>query len=123
MRMKTTLGQRLRQEREAQGHTQKSLAYVAKVQPSTISRIEIGHTCPMFVSLGVIQGLAEALNVTVDYLVGHRVAPEIGKRPMGMNTFELSSIYQELSIISKDAMLGYARYLQSIEKRIEKREE
>jgi len=113
----TILGQRLRQERASQGHTQKSLAYIAKVQPSTISRIELGYTCPMFVSLGVVQGLAKALNVTVDYLVGHRVAPDIGKRPMSRNAFELSAIYQGLSTTSKQAMLGYAKYLQSIEKR------
>lgn len=115
----TILGQRLRQEREMQGHTQKSLAYEAKVQPSTISRIENGHTCPMFVSLGVIQDLAKALNVTVDYLVGHRVAPDIGKRPMSHTALEISSIYQELSTTSRFAMLGYAKYLQHVEKREE----
>lgn len=115
MRRETILGQRLRQEREAQGYTQKSLAHEAGVQPTTISRLENGHTLPMSASLGVVQDLASALNVTVDYLVGHSVPPDIGKRPMNHITRELSEVYLELNATSQFAILGYAKYLRSIE--------
>jgi transcriptional regulator with XRE-family HTH domain len=59
---------RLRETREAKGFTQAALARVSGVPQPTISRIERGTTA---IDLGVLERLADALEVDAAYLIRH----------------------------------------------------
>lgn len=61
------IGERLKQAREAAGHSQTSLAELMNVQPKQLWRWETGKYIPEAES--IIQ-LARALNVSADYLLG-----------------------------------------------------
>jgi transcriptional regulator with XRE-family HTH domain len=58
---------RLRQAREIRGVSQQQLAEAAKLPPSSISHFESGSRKPSFDNL---RRLANALDVTTDYLIG-----------------------------------------------------
>ena len=60
-------GRRLRRTRQNQHYTQESLAREVYVCDATISRYERGLTMP---DKRMLWLLAEALNVSVDYLLG-----------------------------------------------------
>ena len=81
MEPKQTLPQRLRCARESRRFTQVTLAKRAGVHPATMSHFEAGRRAP---SLKSLLRLAEALNVTTDYLLGCPVAsaatgPDVGR--------------------------------------------
>lgn len=59
--------QRLRAARELRGLNQAQLAQFAKLQPSAVSHFETGMRRPSFDNL---KKLADALDVTTDYLLG-----------------------------------------------------
>lgn len=61
------IGERLRQAREAAGHSQTSLAELLNVQPKQIWRWETDKYIPEAES---IIHLAKTLNVSTDYLLG-----------------------------------------------------
>lgn len=58
---------RLKAARESKSLTQSQLASIAGFQPSAISHFEVGNRAPSFENL---KKLADALNVTTDYLLG-----------------------------------------------------
>ena len=57
----TTIGLRIRQERERRGLTQEDLSALTKIERAHISRIENGHTSPGLVTLAT---LAKALRTS-----------------------------------------------------------
>ncbi len=65
--MPETFPVRLKSTRELRGLSQSELAKVAKLQPTAISHFETGSRSPSFDNL---RRLADALNVTTDYLMG-----------------------------------------------------
>lgn len=65
---------RLRQAREMRGLSQSELAKRAKLDPSAVSHFETGGRKPSFANL---RRLADALDVTTDYLLGRTEAPEV----------------------------------------------
>lgn len=67
---------RLREARESAELSQSELAEKAKLQPSAISHFETGKRKPSFDNL---RSLADALNVTTDYLLGRADSSEQGK--------------------------------------------
>lgn len=69
-----TLGERLRHIRKVAGLTQKQLEAVSGVPQNTISRVEIGTV--QEISTKTLAGLAKALNVSADYLLGLKPEPE-----------------------------------------------
>jgi transcriptional regulator with XRE-family HTH domain len=69
-----TLGERIRQVRKAAGLTQKQLEEASGVPQNTISRVEIGSV--QEISTKTLVGLAKALNVSADYLLGLKEEPE-----------------------------------------------
>lgn len=71
--MPEKFAERLRSAREAKGLSQKDLADKAGFQPSAISHFENEGRSPSFANL---RKLADALGVTVDYLLGRDVEPK-----------------------------------------------
>lgn len=61
------LGQRIKSSRAAQNISQKDLANQVEVSPSAINQYEKGEKVP---STGTLVKLAEALDISADYLLG-----------------------------------------------------
>jgi transcriptional regulator with XRE-family HTH domain len=66
--MKIPLASRLRQIRRAKDQTQQELGEKAKINYTTISRIESGEAKQVYAD--TVRDLAEALRVSSDYLLG-----------------------------------------------------
>lgn len=64
---------RLRAAREAKKLTQTELAEKTGLQPSAVSHFETGRRAPSFDNL---RRLADALSVTIDYLLGREAEPK-----------------------------------------------
>lgn len=62
------LAERLRQQRKLKGKTQKELAELLNVRRATYGEYERGNNLPPIDKLVII---ADALNVSIDYLVGN----------------------------------------------------
>jgi transcriptional regulator with XRE-family HTH domain len=75
----TTFGQQLRRSRETRGLTQQQLADRANVSPIMISHFETGSRPSA--SADTLVKLADALDVTIDYLLGRSdsMSPETGE--------------------------------------------
>jgi transcriptional regulator with XRE-family HTH domain len=66
--MKVPLAARLRKVRRDQDHTQQELGALAKINYTTISRIESGEAKQVYAD--TVMELAKALDVSADYLLG-----------------------------------------------------
>jgi transcriptional regulator with XRE-family HTH domain len=66
--MKVPLALRLRKVRRAKDQTQQQLGKLAKINYTTISRIESGEAKQVYAD--TVRDLAEALEVSADYLLG-----------------------------------------------------
>ena len=62
------LAKRLSKLRKAKGLTQQALAEMTGAHPNLIGKYELGLALP---SVEMVQKLADALNVSIDYLVGN----------------------------------------------------
>jgi transcriptional regulator with XRE-family HTH domain len=71
--MPTEFAERLRKIREEKGLTQAELAQRSGLQPSAIAHFEAGRRSP---SLDNLRRLADALSVTLDYLLGREPDPK-----------------------------------------------
>src|SRR4051812_541684 len=71
--MAREFGELLRKAREDKGLTQAELATRAGFQPSAIAHFEAGRRSP---SLDNLRRLADALVVTLDYLLGRQPQPQ-----------------------------------------------
>lgn len=69
-----TFSQRLKDRRAEKGLTQKQLSEQLNIIPQAISNFEKGHNLPAF---QVLVRLADALDVSLDYLVGRSDNPDI----------------------------------------------
>ena len=72
--MSENFSERLRAARELRGFSQGDLAERAGFQPSAISHFETGRRAPSFDNL---KRLADALNVTTDYLLDRSEHPTL----------------------------------------------
>ncbi len=64
------IGERIRYLREKNGYTQEKLEEITDIQKGTISKYENSHNSP---SAENIEKIADAFNVSVDYLFGRDV--------------------------------------------------
>lgn len=71
--MPASFGDRLRKIREDKGLSQSELAHKTGFQPSAISHFESGRRSPSFENL---KRLADALSVTIDFLLGRESEPK-----------------------------------------------
>lgn len=71
--MSESLGERARRLRKERGLTQNKLAFRAQVDPSTISRLELGNRTP---DTATLRQIADALDVPIKELLGSEVDGE-----------------------------------------------
>ena len=107
--MPKVFSQRLKEIRELRGLSQSELAAKAKLQPTAISHFETDTRSPSFDNL---RRLADALNVSTDYLIGRVDEPAIAG-PDAKNLFrgveKLSESDLEAIRMMKDALLARKR--------------
>lgn len=65
---------RLKAARERRGLSQTDLAKLTGLQPSAVSHFETGNRAPSFDNL---KRLADALGVSIDYLLGRSASPDV----------------------------------------------
>ena len=68
--MSETMGDRIRGVRARKRITQAGLAHMVGISPTAMNAIEGGEVDPR---VSRVQKIAEALGVSIDYLVGHKV--------------------------------------------------
>ncbi|MGD9721496.1 MAG: helix-turn-helix domain-containing protein [Pirellulales bacterium] len=102
--MSESFGDRLRKEREEKGLSQSDLAEKAGLQPSAISHFELGRRMPSFDNL---KRLADALSVTVDYLLGRQSSPSNA----GPVVDQLFRNFEQMSADDQDRLTSFAELL------------
>jgi transcriptional regulator with XRE-family HTH domain len=102
--MPDTFGERLRKIREDKGLGQSELAHKAGLQPSAISHFESGRRSPSFDNL---KRLADALAVTIDYLLGRETVPATAG-PVAQKLFRN---FEQMSAEDQDDLAKFAALL------------
>ena len=96
--------ERLRRTREDKGLSQGDLAHKSGLQPSAISHFESGRRSPSFDNL---KRLADALAVTIDYLMGRESTP----KSAGPAAQQLFRNFEQLSAEDQDNLSTFADFL------------
>jgi transcriptional regulator with XRE-family HTH domain len=104
--MSNTFSERLRIARELRKLSQAELAVKADLQPSAVSHFESGRRSPSFQNL---KGLADALQVTTDYLIGradqpnvsHAVAQKLYRHAEKMSDEDLETLTDIAEVLAK----------------------
>ena len=104
--------QRLRRARDIRGLDQARLAAKAGLPASSISHFEVGSRKPSFENLG---RLANALNVTTDYLLGRANDPEANA--------EADPIYRDFKNRSEEDRENIKLFMKFLEERSKKGKE
>lgn len=94
----------LRDTRESKGLSQAELAQKTGFQPSAISHFESGRRAPSFDNL---RKLADALSVTIDYLLGREAAPHVA----GPTVQKLFRDFEQLSSDDQETVASFAKML------------
>ena len=111
--MPENFGERLRKTRESKGLSQGELGQKAGLQPSAISHFESGRRSPSFDNL---RRLADALSVTLDFLLGRESEP----RSAGPVADQLFRNFGQMSSDDQESLARFAKVL--AEKNRERRE-
>ncbi|MGA1843238.1 MAG: helix-turn-helix domain-containing protein [bacterium] len=113
-----TLGDVLRAQREKLNMNQRQLARASGITPATISRLESGQVKEL--KSEALKRLADALNVTVDYLVGRtaHLAPDDVVR-LDPHLEYIFHVYEQLSFKRREELLNFVRFLYEHEGRNE----
>ncbi len=99
----TTLGERIKAERERRGWTQAQLAAMLSVKIGTLSGYERDYRQP---DLQMLRKIAAAFRVSTDYLLSHEVDKRGDSSEVGAN-----DLLRGLSPEAQDELRRYARYL------------
>ncbi|MFZ4616663.1 MAG: helix-turn-helix domain-containing protein [Rectinemataceae bacterium] len=97
-------GERLRKTRDDKGLSQQDLAERAGIQASAVSHFELGRRLPSFDN---IRRLADALNVSSDFLLGREDVMKVA----GPEAAALFREYKELSSEDQQALSKFAEHL------------
>ena len=105
-----SIAERVRQLREKKGMTQKQLAEASGITQASMSRIESGIVKqPRHEAL---KGLAVALGVTVDYLIGKTVSLTMKDIVQSDETAQfIFRGYEKLSATQKEQLKNFVRFL------------
>jgi transcriptional regulator with XRE-family HTH domain len=95
---------RLRKFRESKGLSQTELAEKTGLQPSAVSHFETGKRAPSFDNL---KRLADALDVTVDYLLGRTEEPAAA----GPRAQQLFRDFTRMSADDQESLARFAEML------------
>ncbi len=96
--------ERLKAVREEKGLSQTELAAKTGLQPSAVSHFESGRRSPSFDNL---RRLADALNVTIDYLLGRSDLRDAA----GPASDILFRNYEKLSDVDQEQVNKFAEFL------------
>lgn len=102
--MSAEFGNLLRKAREEKGLSQTELAEKTGLQPSAISHFELGRRSPSFDNLRI---LADALAVTVDYLLGR----ESDSHSAGPTAQQLFRNFEQLTHSDQEVVADFAQML------------
>lgn len=102
------VGERIRYLRIRSGIKQGTLAQHVHCSQNSISKYENGHTEP---PIDTLKQLAEALDTTVDYLVGMPNAPISRKVQMSSDFAKILEITADFSKTETAKLLDYAMML------------
>jgi transcriptional regulator with XRE-family HTH domain len=102
--MSESFGDRLRRVREEKRLSQADLAERTGFQPSAISHFESGRRAPSFDNL---KRLADALSVTIDFLMGRQTEPQTA----GPAVDKLFRNFEKLSTDDQETVAGFAKML------------
>lgn len=102
--MSGTFPEILRKTREDKGLSQAELADKAGMQPSAISHFEAGRRSPSFDNL---KRLADALSVTIDFLLGRESVPA-SAGPVAQKLFRN---FEQMSAEDQDDLAKFAAVL------------
>jgi len=98
--MPEVFSERLRQERERKGLSQADLASKSGLQPSAISHFETNNRAPSFENL---KKLADALSVTIDYLIGRAEEPK-GSSP------KVDKLFRDFNAMSSEDQESFVEF-------------
>jgi transcriptional regulator with XRE-family HTH domain len=106
--MSNNFSERLRTARELRKLSQAELADKADLQPSAVSHFESGRRSPSFQNL---KAIADALQVTTDYLIGrtndpqisHAVAQKLYRHAEKMSDEDLETLTDIAEVLAKKA--------------------
>ncbi|MCA9033120.1 MAG: helix-turn-helix transcriptional regulator [Planctomycetaceae bacterium] len=102
--MSVEFGNRLREAREKKGLSQAEMAQKSGLQPSAVSHFESGRRAPSFDNL---RKLADALSVTIDFLLGRESEPHSS----GPTVQKLFRDFEKLSADDQETVAGFAEML------------
>lgn len=102
--MTSTFADRLRAIREGKGLSQTDLAEKSGLQPSAVSHFETGRRSPSFDNL---RKLADALDVSIDYLLGRAEEPQTA----GPRAQKLFRDFASMSAEDQDSIASFASLL------------
>jgi|GEM_PF-1027293 len=114
-----SLGEKVKEKRENRGMTQKQLAQASGISQATISRLESGRVKEL--KSQALRRLADALGVTMDYLVDKPDTPGPNYVIMSGSPPQLIfRVYEKLSPDRKRQFRDFARFLlqQQLEERV-----
>jgi transcriptional regulator with XRE-family HTH domain len=103
----------LRKTREDKGLSQSELAHKAGFQPSAISHFESGRRSPSFENL---KRLADALSVTIDYLLGRETEPKTAG-PVA------EQLFRNFGLMSSDDQESLAKFAKLLAEKNKERQE
>jgi transcriptional regulator with XRE-family HTH domain len=103
----------LRKTREDKGLSQSELAHKAGFQPSAISHFESGRRSPSFENL---KRLADALSVTIDYLLGRETLPK-SAGPVA------EQLFRNFGLMSSDDQESLAKFAKLLAEKNKDRQE
>lgn len=102
------IGERIKFLREKKGYTQEKLEEITDIQKGTISKYENGHNSP---SAENIEKIADAFNVSIDYLFGrdiHITSEKDENYSMIVPNIDMK-ILKELHKLENEALLKFLR--------------
>ena len=109
-----TIGELLKIQRKKLDMNQRQLAKASGITPATISRLESGQVKEL--KSEALKRLAEALNITVDYLVGRTTTLNpIDIAQLDPNIEYILRVYEQLSFKRKEELRNFVRFLEQQE--------
>jgi transcriptional regulator with XRE-family HTH domain len=111
-----SLGELIKIQRKRLDMNQRQLARVSGITPATISRLENGQIKEL--KSEALKRLADALNVTADYLLGRTTGSNLNNMSeLDPNLEYILNIYKNLSFKTRKDLRNFVSFLEQQEKK------